>query len=155
MALRIVSQLLIRKGSLWRSAESHLVFTWNKPKQYSCLSPLRERGRNPISLSYLKRLPFLHLRWQKTLSSSMLSHAPSVKQIEQLLVSKELEFEHGHTSILASCPFCARGTGKDKIAKSLSLYVNKTTGSHVCKHCKSAGSWEQFKVITFNWFYSY
>ena len=147
MAARICNQLLVRSGR-FRKIYRILDCTWS-----NSLSSAKDRSFASIALQEyqaeflsFQRICFFQCRRQKTLSSSSLSHAPSTKQMEQFLASQELAFEHGHTSILATCPFCSPRGGKDKPQEDLSLYINKTTGSHVCKQCKSAGSWNQFKV---------
>lgn len=154
MALRFFSKRLMRKVHLKGTSPISWLCTWNG---WCCLDFTKFYGQKTNqSLPYnrrtyllnFQRLPFRHSRRQKTLSSGSSSHAPSTRQIEQLLLSKELSFEHGHTSILATCPFCAsrKVTLTDKTNKDLTLYINKTTGSHVCKRCRHTGSWEQFKV---------
>lgn len=87
-------------------------------------------------------------RYTQTLSSDFGAHSPSVKQMEHFLFSRKILFEHGHTSLIANCPFCT-SEKKDGVEKptALSLYINKTTGSHFCKNCGASGTWQKFKVI--------
>ena len=86
-------------------------------------------------------------RGYQTLSSDFGAHLPNVKQMEHFLSNRKILFEHGHTSLIASCPFCAKddNEGIEK-PKALTLYINKTTGSHFCKNCSASGTWEEFKV---------
>jgi len=85
-------------------------------------------------------------RNHQTLPSDFSAHLPSLKQMEHFLSSRKVLFQHGHTSLIASCPFCAsKEEGTDR-AKTFTLYINKTTGSHFCSNCGSSGSWRQFKV---------
>lgn len=92
-------------------------------------------------------------RNQQTLSSDFGAHLPSLKQMEHFLSSRKVLFQHGHTSLIANCPFCAsKEEGTDK-AKEFTLYINKTTGSHFCNNCGSSGSWRQFKVHIYLHFY--
>ena len=86
-------------------------------------------------------------RNQKTLSTEFGVHLPSIKQMEHFLSSRKILFEHGHTSLIASCPFCDKKEEGLEKSKALTLYVNKTTGSHFCKNCGVSGTWQQFKVI--------
>jgi len=66
--------------------------------------------------------------------------------MEHFLSSRKVLFQQGHTSLIASCPFCAsKEEGTDR-AKTFTLYINKTTGSHFCNNCGSSGSWRQFKM---------
>ena len=85
-------------------------------------------------------------RNQQTLPSDFNAHLPSLKQMEHFLSSRKVLFQHGHTSLIASCPFCASKEEDTDKAKAFTLYINKTTGSHFCKNCGSSGSWRQFKV---------
>ena len=87
-----------------------------------------------------------------TLSSSVKEVSPqTVKSIESYFKHKEIQFQHGHTTIIAKCPFChtisssVSGTPGDNEG-SFSLFVNKTTGSHVCNSCGTSGTWSQLKV---------
>jgi len=66
--------------------------------------------------------------------------------MEHFLSSRQVLFQHGHTSLIASCPFCATKEDETDKAKAFTLYINKTTGSHFCNSCGSCGSWRQFKV---------
>lgn len=85
-------------------------------------------------------------RNHQTLPSDFSAHLPSLKQMEHFLSSRKVLYQHGHTSLIASCPFCAsKEEGTDK-PKTFTLYINKTTGSHFCNNCGSSGSWRQFKV---------
>lgn len=85
-------------------------------------------------------------RNHQTLPSDFSVHLPSLKQMEHFLSSRKVLFQQGHTSLIASCPFCAsKEEGTDR-AKTFTLYINKTTGSHFCNNCGSSGSWRQFKV---------
>lgn len=86
-------------------------------------------------------------RNQQTLSSDFGGHLPNVKQMEHFLSSRKILFEHGHTSLIASCPFCVEKEEGMEKPKSLTLYINKTTGSHFCKGCGASGTWQKFKVI--------
>lgn len=86
-------------------------------------------------------------RGHQTLSSDFGAHLPSVKQMEHFLSARKILFEHGHTSLIACCPFCMEGgDGSDK-TKAFTLYINKTTGSHFCKNCNASGTWQKFKVF--------
>ena len=87
-----------------------------------------------------------------TLSSSVKEVSPqTVKSIESYFKHKEIQFQHGHTTIIAKCPFChtiassVSGTSGDNQG-SFSLFVNKTTGSHVCNSCGTSGTWSQLKA---------
>jgi hypothetical protein len=86
---------------------------------------------------------------RKVLSSSAAMNLPSIKQIEQFLSSKGIRFEQGHTSIVVACSSCSRTREKEGKKPEMSMYINKTTGSHFCKNCGRSGSWRQFKVILF------
>jgi len=66
--------------------------------------------------------------------------------MEHFLSARKIQFEHGHTSLIASCPFCAKKEDGVEKPKALTLYINKTTGSHFCKNCGSAGTWQKFKI---------
>ena len=88
-----------------------------------------------------------------TLSSSGKEISPqTVRSIESYFKQKEIQFHHGHTTVIAKCPFCAsttpgrvsRTSGNNQ--ESFSLFVNKTTGSHVCNGCGTSGTWNQLKV---------
>ena len=85
-------------------------------------------------------------RNHKTLPSDFNAQLPSLKQMEHFLSSRKVLFQHGHTSLIASCPFCASKEEETDNAKTFTLYINKTTGSHFCNNCGSSGSWRQFKV---------
>ena len=85
-------------------------------------------------------------RNHQTIPSDFSTHLPSLKQMEHFLSSRKVLFQHGHTSIIASCPFCASKEEETDKAKTLTLFINKTTGSHFCNNCGSSGSWRQFKV---------
>ena len=87
-----------------------------------------------------------------TLSSSVKDVSPqTVRVIESYFKQKEIQFQHGHTTIIAKCPFCKTAsnrlqlTSRDK-QESFSLFVNKMTGSHVCNSCGTSGTWSQLKV---------
>ena len=89
------------------------------------------------------------IRCQKTLSSRAMANTPSLKQIEQFLTSNKLTFEHGHTSIIATCPICVSKKGNEVTRATKgqnTMYVNKTTGSHFCKQCGTSGTWKELKV---------
>lgn len=93
-------------------------------------------------------------RSKNTLSSSIETSTPTVKNIEIYLKEKNVKFSHGHTTIIADCPFCAVGSAKknkgtEDESRSRTLFVNKTTGSHVCNSCGTSGTWNQFKVRFF------
>lgn len=85
-------------------------------------------------------------RNHQTLPSDFNAHLPSLKQMEHFLSSRKVLFQHGHTSLIASCPFCASKEEETDKAKIFTLYINKTTGSHFCNNCGSSGSWRQFKM---------
>ena len=85
-------------------------------------------------------------RNHQTLPSDFNAHLPSLKQMEHFLSSRKVLFQHGHTSLIASCPFCASKEEETDRSKIFTLYINKTTGSHFCNNCGSSGSWRQFKV---------
>lgn len=87
-------------------------------------------------------------RNHQTFPSDFSAHLPSLKQMEHFLSSRQVLFQHGHTSLIASCPFCATKEDETDKAKAFTLYINKTTGSHFCNSCGSSGSWRQFKVTT-------
>ena len=90
-------------------------------------------------------------RFKNTLSSSNETSTPTVKGIENFLKQKEIKFNHGHTTIVAECPFCAVGSARKEREnysnELLTLFVNKTTGSHVCNSCGTSGTWKQLKVL--------
>ena len=86
------------------------------------------------------------MRNHQTLPSDFNAHLPSLKQMEHFLSSRKVLFQHGHTSLIASCPFCASKEEETDKPKTFTLYINKTTGSHFCNNCGSSGSWRQFKV---------
>jgi hypothetical protein len=88
-----------------------------------------------------------------TLSSSGKEIFPqTVRSIESYFKQKEIQFQHGHTTIIAKCPFCATTSSRESRTSaienqgSFSLFVNKTTGSHVCNSCGTSGTWNQLKV---------
>ena len=120
-------------------------------KQKNCWQSRHTSWSQAVARS---RPNYVPRRGQKTLSSRVMSNTPSLKQMEHFLTSNKMVFEHGHTSIIATCPVCAKKKAKEmkgvKDAKGdLTLYVNKTTGSHFCKQCGTSGSWKQLKVIRF------
>ena len=116
---------------------------WNECRRL-CTCLKQELSKHVPRLSRPNSPIQSHKRYQQTLSANFGSKLPSVKQIEHFLLNRKLRFEHGHTSILASCPVC----GNKKETKDLTLYINKTTGSHFCKGCSSSGSWQEFKVMS-------
>lgn len=85
-------------------------------------------------------------RHQQSLPSDFGVHLPSIKQIENFLSSRKVQFEHGHTSLIASCPFCPENSDATQKLKPKTLYINKTTGSHFCKNCGVSGTWQKFKI---------
>jgi hypothetical protein len=112
-------------------------------------------------VSKLFRLQFSNrcYRWigplnnMATLSSSGKEIFPqTVRSIESYFKQKEIQFQHGHTTIIAKCPFCATISSRESMTSaieyqgSFSLFVNKTTGSHVCNSCGTSGTWNQLKV---------
>lgn len=110
----------------------------NEPKQFTV--------NNRNCLVWTRGVKQTARRNHQTLPSDFGAHLPSLKQMEHFLSSRKVLFQHGHTSLIANCPFCAtKEEGTDK-AKTFSLYINKTTGSHFCSNCGSSGSWRQFKV---------
>lgn len=133
--------------------------TWSKCRLYcTCFIP---QGQNepkqcePNRRNYLvKRRGFIltFKRSQQTLSNEFGAHIPSLKQMEHFLSARKIQFEHGHTSLIASCPFCAKKEDGVEKPKALTLYINKTTGSHFCKNCGSAGTWQKFKVRLTIWY---
>jgi hypothetical protein len=118
-----------------------------------CLSGLRYVSRfSRIRLKYSDQRYGLVLRNNMaTLSTSSKEISPqTVRSIETYFKHKEIQFQHGHTTIIAKCPFCVisssgSGTSEDNQG-SFSLFVNKTTGSHVCNSCGTSGTWNQLKV---------
>ena len=81
-----------------------------------------------------------------TLSTSKDSWTQTIKSIESYLKQKEIKYNHGHTSIIAQCPFCALSKAQGGHGTAMTLFVNKTTGSHVCNSCGTSGTWNEFKV---------
>lgn len=67
--------------------------------------------------------------------------------MENFLSARKILFEHGHTSLIACCPFCTEGGVSSEKTKAFTLYINKTTGSHFCKNCNASGTWQKFKVF--------
>ena len=88
-------------------------------------------------------------RNHQTLPSDFGAHLPSLKQMEHFLSSRKVVFEHGHTSLIANCPFCAATKEATDQERAFTLYINKTTGSHFCTNCGSSGTWRQFKVYIY------
>lgn len=86
-------------------------------------------------------------RQQQTLSSDFGAHLPSLKQMEHFLSNRKILFEHGHTSLIASCPFCIKKEDASMNVKDYTLYINKTTGSYLCRNCDVSGTWQKFKVL--------
>lgn len=90
--------------------------------------------------------------FMSSLSSSTKDSLPqTVKTIESYLKQKDIQYQHGHTTIIAKCPFCVTtnsATSRKQGGKeSYSLFVNKTTGSNVCNTCGVSGTWSQLKVF--------
>ncbi len=57
--------------------------------------------------------------------------------VKEWLVNSKLTYAHGHSSFLVTpCPFCSQ---KNKNS-STTLFINKTTGSSVCKPCNLRGN---------------
>ena len=106
----------------------------SKPSPRDCL---------PIKRSFV----LTARRGHQTLSSDFGAHLPSVKQMENFLSARKILFEHGHTSLIACCPFCTEGGDGSEKTKAFTLYINKTTGSHFCKNCNASGTWQKFKVF--------
>ena len=94
-----------------------------------------------------RRLCLNFKRQQQTLSSDFGAQLPSVKQMEHFLSNCKILFEHGHTSLIASCPFCIKKEDASANVKDYTLYVNKTTGSYLCRKCDVSGTWQKFKVL--------
>lgn len=86
-------------------------------------------------------------RQQQTLLSDFGAHLPSLKQMEHFLSNRKILFEHGHTSLIASCPFCIKKEDASMNVKDYTLYINKTTGSYLCRNCDVSGTWQKFKVL--------
>lgn len=86
-----------------------------------------------------------------TLSSTGKEISPQTERgIMNYFKQKEIHFQHGHTTIIAKCPFCeisSKGT-RDPVENqdSFSLFVNKMTGTHICNSCGTSGTWSQLKV---------
>ncbi|XP_028410521.1 twinkle protein, mitochondrial-like [Dendronephthya gigantea] len=87
------------------------------------------------------------------LSSSAKEISPqTVKSIENYFKQKDIKFQHGHTTIMAKCPFCAnKSSNVSKMSAhpdqgAFSLFVNKMTGSHICNSCGTSGTWQQLKT---------
>ncbi len=81
-------------------------------------------------------------RWLKTLEAGN-NGAVSItqKDIRAVLDSNKCQYSVGHASFVLTCPLCdkPRATANGK-----SVFLNKTTGSVVCKPCRVSGSWDDF-----------
>ena len=141
----------------WRSVVAENARTaWSECRRcFTCLSltgkqnqPKHCESSHKMHLVKKRGYMLTFTRNKQSLSSDFGAHSPSVKQMEHFLFSRKILFEHGHTSLIASCPFCAseKEDGMEK-PTTLSLYINKTTGSHFCKNCGTSGTWQKFKVI--------
>ena len=149
MAYRLNRMLLFRLSSYVAKNGRN---TWNSFR--SCCTCLRRPDDQPKQFSSNNRnchviprgVKQAERRNHQTLPSDFSTHLPSLKQMEHFLASRKVLFQHGHTSLIASCPFCASKEEETDKAKQFTLYINKTTGSHFCNSCGSSGSWRQFKV---------
>ena len=122
----------------FRSCGTCLQRPYDRPKQFT--SNNRNCLVKPRGVQKAVR------RDHQTSPSDFSAHLPSLKQMEHFLSSRKVLFQHGHTSLIASCPFCAtKQEGTDK-ANTFTMFINKTTGSHFCNNCGSSGSWRQLKV---------
>ena len=86
-----------------------------------------------------------------TLSSTGKEMSPQTERgIMNYFKQKEIQFQHGHTTIIAKCPFCLTSSKVTRNSvgsqESFSLFVNKMTGTHVCNSCGTSGTWNQLKV---------
>ena len=134
---------LIKNGkSAWNSCRSCCTWLMHQRQIQSQLFTSSSR----ICVVGSKSAAKITKRMHQTLPRGFDEQLPSSKQIEQFLSSRKLIFEHGHTSLIASCPLCANKEERSDNANERTLYINKTTGSHFCKNCGSSGTWSQFKV---------
>ena len=138
----------------WRSDLAKNARTaWSEYRRYcTCFTRRQTQPKHcepNRKICHIKERRFIltSTRNQQTLSSDFGGHLPNVKQMEHFLSSRKILFEHGHTSLIASCPFCAEKEEGMEKPKALTLYINKTTGSHFCKGCGASGTWQKFKVI--------
>ena len=144
----------MQRSAVWNFSRTFDTCDLSQQRGYKQKNYWQSRHTSWSQAGARSRPNYVPRRGQKTLSSRVMSNTPSLKQMEHFLTSNKMAFEHGHTSIIATCPVCAKKKAKEmkgvKDAKGdLTLYVNKTTGSHFCKQCGTSGSWKQLKVIRF------
>ncbi len=78
----------------------------------------------------------------KTLEASTTGLAKvTQKNIRALLDSNNCQYTVGHASFVLHCPLCDKPRAA---ANGKSVFLNKTTGSMVCKPCGVSGSWDDF-----------
>ena len=60
----------------------------------------------------------------------------SQKEIKQVLDGNKYHYDIGHASYVLQCPFCDRENSQ---SREKSMFVNRTTGSVVCRPCGVRG----------------
>lgn len=63
------------------------------------------------------------------------------RDIRALLDSNHCQYTVGHASFVLHCPLCEKPRAA---ANGKSVFLNRTTGSMVCKPCGVSGSWDDF-----------
>ena len=140
--------LLLLSGRYELSKVARVTHKWRRI--CTCIAQGRsdKQSDQNLFLGGEKGLMLTFTRHQQTLPSDFGVHLPSIKQIENFLSSRKVQFEHGHTSLIASCPFCPENSDATQKLKPKTLYINKTTGSHFCRNCGVSGTWQKFKVLS-------
>ena len=70
---------------------------------------------------------------------------PHKDAVQDILSKYKIPYDKGHATIIATCPnSCKLADTNEKC-----VYINKVTGSFVCKRCEKRGQWQQTKGISF------
>lgn len=79
-------------------------------------------------------------RYQHQISLSRMN-IPHKDAILDILSKYKIPYDKGHATIIATCPSsCRLADSSEKC-----VYINKVTGSFVCKRCEKRGQWQDTK----------